>query len=176
MVDLDSVASSISYAWILSQSKDAAVQAVPLIQVERPDLALRAENAYALGLAGISEAQDELLTLTEVSQFFATANNTSPFPCHKFALVDHNRLGEAYTLNNPSAKVIAVIDHHEDEGLYKDAQPRIIGPAGSCASHVATLLPPTPLPEVATVLLTAILIDTDGLKPIVSRKFRKLGC
>ena len=154
--DLDSIASSIAYAWI--QSEVHKKPAVPLIQVDRADLKLREENLYALNLAGLSETQDELLTLTELVDF-------KPFPSHTFALVDHNRLGSVFTLDNPKAEVIAVVDHHEDEGLYPQANPRIISPSGSCTSHVAALCPPELPAELATLLLTGILIDTDGLKP-----------
>ncbi|KAF8964780.1 hypothetical protein BDZ97DRAFT_1814442 [Flammula alnicola] len=154
--DLDSIASAIAYAWI--QAEVHKKPAVPLIQVERADLNLRAENLYALKLAGLSETQEELLTLTEISEF-------KPFPSQKFILVDHNRLGEAYTTDNRKAEVIAVVDHHEDEGLYPKADPRIISPCGSCSSHVAALCPREIPAELATLLLTAILIDTDGLKP-----------
>ena len=131
---------------------------VPLIQVERADLKLREENLYALSLAGLSETQDELLTLTELVDF-------KPFPSHMFALVDHNRLGSAFTLDNPKAEVKAVVDHHEDEHLYPQANPRIISPSGSCTSHIVALCPPEFPAELATLLLTGILIDTDGLKP-----------
>lgn len=126
--------------------------------MERADLNLRAENLYALKLAGLSETQDDLLTLTELLDF-------KPFPSHTFALVDHNRLGSRFTLDNPEAEVVAVVDHHDDEGLYLQAHPRIISPTGSCSSHVVTLCPPELPAELATLLLTAILIDTDGLKP-----------
>ncbi|KAF9485702.1 DHH phosphoesterase [Pholiota conissans] len=154
--DLDSIASAIAYAWI--QSEVHKIPAVPLIQVERPDLALRAENLHALKIAGLSESNEELLTLTEISEF-------KPFPAHKFNLVDHNRLADAYTVDNPSVEVTAVIDHHEDEGLYLNANPRIVIPCGSCASHVAALCPPELPAELASLLLAAIIIDTDGFKP-----------
>ncbi|KAF8153165.1 hypothetical protein B0H34DRAFT_662612 [Crassisporium funariophilum] len=154
--DLDSIASSIAYAWM--QSEVYKQPTVPLIQLERADLNLRAENLFAFGLAGLSEPLDELLTLTELSDY-------TPFPSQTFALVDHNRLGPVFSLNNPKAKVISVVDHHQDEGLYPDANPRIVSPSGSCASHVATLLPQELPAELATLLLAAILIDTDGLKP-----------
>lgn len=154
--DLDSIASSIAFAWI--QSVVHKKPTVPLIQVERADLKLREENLYALTLAGLSETQDDLLTLTELVDF-------KPFPSHTFALVDHNRLGSTFTLDNPNAEVIAVVDHHEDEGLYPQANPRIISPSGSCTSHIAALCPPELPAELATLLLTGILIDTDGLKP-----------
>ncbi|TFK31870.1 hypothetical protein BDQ12DRAFT_618106 [Crucibulum laeve] len=155
--DLDSVASSIAFAWI--QSEIHKKPTIPLMQFERDELNLRAENIHALKLAGLANPREQLLTLSDVSEF-------KPFPSHKFALVDHNRLGSLFTTDNPSARVIAVIDHHEDEGLYTDTSaPRIIGPSGSCASHVASLLPEEIPPELATLVLCAILIDTDGLKP-----------
>ena len=131
--------------------------AVPLIQIERPDLYLRPENLYALSRAGLSDSLDELLTLTEVSEF-------KPFPSYKFALVDHNRLGSTFSLDNPKAEVVAVIDHHEDEELYPKAKPRIIEAVGSCTSLVATQLPSAPLPDLALLLLTGVLIDTNRLQ------------
>ncbi|KAG5651792.1 hypothetical protein H0H81_007378 [Sphagnurus paluster] len=154
--DLDTVASSIAFAWV--QSEVHKKPTIPLLQLERADLDLRAENIYALQLAGITKPKDELLFLDDIKAH-------TPFPSASFILVDHNRLGAAFTLNNPDAKVIAVVDHHADEGLYEDANPRLIAPAGSCASHVATLMPPDVPASLATLLLTAILIDTNGLKP-----------
>ena len=134
------------------------IPATPLIQVQHDDLKLRPENLYAFKLAGLTESLEELLTLSDVSEF-------KPFPSRKFALVDHNRLGSSFSLDNPTAEVVSVFDHHEDEKLYLNASPRIIAPCGSCASHIATQFPPEPLPDLALLLLTAILIDTNGLKP-----------
>lgn len=156
ITDLDSIASSIAFAWIRSEIHKKPT--VPLIQVERADLNLRAENLYALSLTGLSKTQDDLLTITELLDF-------KPFPSQTFALVDHNRLGSAFSLDNPRAEVIAVVDHHQDEGLYPQASPRIISLSGSCSSHIATLCPSELPEELATLLLIAILIDTDGLKP-----------
>ncbi|KAF9467710.1 hypothetical protein BDZ94DRAFT_1280301 [Collybia nuda] len=154
--DLDSVASAIAYAWI--QSEIHKKPTVPLIQTERDDLSLRTENLYALGLAGLDNPKEQLLTITDLAEI-------KPFPSHQLALVDHNRLGSSFTVNNPDSQVVAVVDHHEDEGLYKDtANPRIIVPAGSCASHVAGLATAEVPAELATLLLCAILIDTGGLK------------
>ncbi|KAJ3503387.1 hypothetical protein NLJ89_g8455 [Agrocybe chaxingu] len=146
--DLDTLASSIAYAWILSEVDK--VLSVPLLPMERADLSLRAENLHALKMAGLSE--DALLTLTELADFRP----------QKFALVDHNRLGPTY---DPNAEVVAIIDHHHDEGFYLNANPRTISPCGSSASLVAALLPPEPPAELCTLLLTAVLLDTDGLKP-----------
>jgi len=90
---------------------------------------------------------------------------TGVFPSNTFALVDHNRLLPQYEEGNPEAQVVSVVDHHEDEGLYTtSAKPRIVAAAGSCASHVAGLSPSRIPAELASLLLSAILIDTQGLK------------
>ncbi|CAK5263349.1 unnamed protein product [Mycena citricolor] len=158
--DLDSIASAIAFAWIES----AKSSCIPLIQMAREDLILRPENMHALALAGIQNPAEELLTLSDISP-------SSFPPSIKFALVDHNRLGAAFPSQAP---VVAVIDHHDDEGLYTEtAHPRKVAPAGSCASHVAQmlLLPAAgddamlPVRDVSTLLLSAILIDTNCLKP-----------
>ncbi|KAF9491524.1 DHH phosphoesterase [Pleurotus eryngii] len=157
--DLDSLASSIAFAWLNATTKFTE-KSVPLIQTAKDDFKLREENLYAFSLAGITNPLESLVSITDIG-------NDAPFPSHKFALVDHNRLGGRFTTENPSAEVVAVVDHHEDEGLYKGtAEPRIIGKAGSCASHVGLLLRGADnVPaELATLLLCAILIDTGGLK------------
>ena len=155
--DLDSIASSIAFAWI--QSEVHKKPTIPLIQIQRDDFTLRTENIYALGLAGIDNPQEQLLSISDVETM-------KPFPSRTFALVDHNRLGQLFSVDNPTSHVVAVIDHHEDEGLYKDtANPRTIAPAGSCTSHIASLCPPEVPAELATLLLCGILIDTSGLKP-----------
>jgi exopolyphosphatase len=157
--DLDSVASSIAYAWV--QSEIQKKPSIPLIQIARDDLNLRAENLYALKLAGISNPQEQLLSTSDLE-------GVKPFPSSTFALVDHNRLGDSFSAENPNTNVIAVIDHHEDEHFYADsADPRKVAPAGSCSSHVANLYPKdAEIPkELAILLLSAILVDTGGLVP-----------
>lgn len=104
--DLDSLASSIAYAWFNSNIHGHPT--VPLIQIEHEDLILRPENIHALQAAGIHHPRDQLLCLTDVAHL-------KPFPTRSFMLVDHNRLGQAFTSNAP---VTAVIDHHEDEGMW----------------------------------------------------------
>ncbi|KAJ7777853.1 exopolyphosphatase [Mycena maculata] len=155
--DLDSLASSIAYAWV--QSEIGKKPSIPLIQIARDDLNLRAENLHALKLAGITNPAKQLLSTTDVL-------DVKPFPSSTFALVDHNRLGVAFSADNPGAKVVAVIDHHEDENFYADSDPRKVAPAGSCSSHVANLYPKEAgMPkELATLLLSAILVDTGGLR------------
>ncbi|KAF6751663.1 exopolyphosphatase [Ephemerocybe angulata] len=149
--DLDSVASSIAYAWFLSEVEKKP--AVPLIQIARDDFVLRAENVYALGLAGIHNPSDELLTTSDIE-------GKPSFPSSSFFLVDQNRLASQFT-----GTVIGIIDHHQDEGLYKDTcTVREIVLCGSCSSLVSLALPPQMPAELATLLLTAIVIDTGGFK------------
>lgn len=167
--DLDSIASAIAYAWFATVVKK--LNTVPLIQTPRPDLGLRAENLYAFSKSGFGDVAEhpeklDVLCLDDLP-------NSSPFPSHKFSLVDHNRLASYFTKDNPNATVVSVVDHHEDEQLYKDtADPRIITvPTGSCTSLIADLIHsqcPTEIadiPELATLLICGIVIDTNGLKP-----------
>ncbi|OJA12369.1 hypothetical protein AZE42_04346 [Rhizopogon vesiculosus] len=151
--DLDSLASALGYAWLRSHTSG---KAIAYITTPREDFILRAENLYALGLAGIIQPFEELYC----------SGDPMPSQVSQFALVDHNVLDTRY--NTPTARVVAVIDHHEDEGKYKDtADPRIVEPVGSCSSLVAKLFQSSNLPippELSTLLLSAILIDTKGLK------------
>jgi len=167
--DLDSMASAIAYAWFATVVKKS--NTVPLIQTPHPDLRLRPENLHALSMCGFGDASNDLekvdiLCLDDLP-------SSSPFPSHNFSLVDHNRLGSRFTKDNPDATVVSVVDHHEDEQLYKGtADPRAITvPTGSCASLVADLINSqcpaevTIIPELATLLICSIVIDTSGLKP-----------
>ncbi|KAF8624735.1 hypothetical protein AX17_007066 [Amanita inopinata Kibby_2008] len=168
--DLDSVASSIAYAYV--SSAYGQTQSIPLLQMDRADFSLRAENLYALSQAGITDPDSQLLFISDVL-VGAEAEKSAPFPSRKFVLVDHNRLGARYAMGNPSAVVTAIIDHHADENEHLSADPRIVRPAGSCASHITRLLfqssgnggVPVVPGDLATLLLGAILIDTNGLKP-----------
>ena len=135
-------------------------------QTPRCDLPLRAENQYALSLAGFDTHHPELLCLDELP---TTTGSGPAVPSQRFALVDHNRLHAKFTRDNPGAQVVAIVDHHEDEGFHLDADPRIVRvPTGSCTSLVAQFLQEhcaDRVPkELATLLLCGILIDTNGLK------------
>ncbi|KAL5520738.1 PPX1 [Sanghuangporus sanghuang] len=160
--DLDSAASSIAYSWFASTVQKTSC--VALLQTSRKDLELRPENIHAFKLAPLSSNQEELLCIDDVPP------SPIPFPSNRFALVDHNRLLPRYSDQNEDVKVVAVLDHHEDEGLYKDtADPRIIVvPTGSASSIVARYIEQSTsqIPSgIARLLLCAILVDTGGLMP-----------
>lgn len=158
VLDLDTLASSIAFAWLLSHKPTTDSKAIALITTPREDFVLRAENLYALQLVGIKEDLQELVCPEDLPKPNLSTN---------FALVDHNSLHPSYAL--PGVQVTAIIDHHEDEGKYLNtASPRIVEPAGSCASLVTRVIMSYPMlqipPELATLLLSAIAIDTHGLR------------
>ncbi|KAG2135168.1 hypothetical protein DEU56DRAFT_871761 [Suillus clintonianus] len=144
--DLCSLTSALGYSWLRSNTSG---KAIAFITTPREDFMLRAENLYALGLAGINQPFEELYC----------SSDPMPSQVSQFALVDHNVLHTSYA--SPTARVVAVIDHHEDEGQYKDtADPRVVEPAGNYINHQFFSIPP----ELSTLLLSPVLIDTRGLK------------
>ncbi|KAH9034773.1 DHH phosphoesterase [Lactarius pseudohatsudake] len=152
--DLDSLASAVAYAWYATHHLG---QSTVLLQ-PRADISLRAENLYALDFSGVDPSH--LLTGDELP--------TNAAPAEKYALVDHNTLTGRFAAYE-GVRVVAIIDHHEDEKHHLDASPRIIEvPTGSCSSLVARLIkkewPEGMSRAVARLLLSAILIDTGGLK------------
>ncbi|KAF8336270.1 uncharacterized protein EI90DRAFT_2911431 [Cantharellus anzutake] len=169
--DLDSCASAIAYSYLTPKKPS-----IGLIQTLRHDLYLRPENLYAFKLAKLAEDYSDLLTIDDI-----------PIPLNElsssFALVDHNSLLPQFVrpFDSPHGPSIVngIVDHHEDENQHLDANPRrIVVPLGSCASLIAdtfkdTLFPADPTAanslqpppvELAILLLTAIYIDTNGLK------------
>ena len=81
--------------------------------------------------------------------------------------MDHNRLLDHYKPQGGEAEVIGILDHHEDEGFHLSADPRKIQiPTGSCSSLVVNHFRGSDawIPELATLLLSAMVVDTGGLK------------
>ncbi|KAL8283690.1 hypothetical protein RQP46_005485 [Phenoliferia psychrophenolica] len=161
--DLDSIASAVGYAFFASQL-DSQRAFVPLVHTARGDLYLRPENVDVLKSSQITN--DDLVCLNDIDPLRPAALGAS------FALVDHNKLLPEFG----PANVVAIIDHHADEGFHLDANPRKITLAGSCSSlvtqHFAPLLPsPSSLipATLADLLISAVLIDT-SLKPVPDGK------
>jgi exopolyphosphatase len=144
-----------------------------LIQTPRADFSLRAENLLAFHLSHLDSQNADLLTLDDISSSIPLASLRT-----YYALVDHNRILPKFLAdpNSPAEleRVKAIFDHHDDEGFHKTANPRIIRvPTGSCASIVADYFrprfpsssgPADAISEVASLLLSAIAVDTSGLK------------
>lgn len=147
-----------------------------MILTPRKYMHLRPENFLALAQSNIPP--DVLLHLEDLPVKAGDLLSTGV----DLVLVDHNRLLPAFGMDDAAyAHVRAIIDHHEDEGTSLAASPRIITvPNGSSTSLVALHFKgawtaslsgpagaagsPVP-PEVATLLLSALAIDTQGLRP-----------
>lgn len=167
--DLDSMASAVTYAWYKQMSGiDAAFSYVPLIPIPREDFRLRTEAAYLFGEAGIHE--DELLFIEDID--LAALSSTGKL---KLILVDHNKLGKAFSPYADS--VIEVIDHHQNEGLYPATAKKIIEPVGSASTLVAECIVRDIKGSVdtgiATLLAGTILLDTVNLDPAAGRVTEK---
>ncbi|KAF8607360.1 DHH phosphoesterase [Ceratobasidium sp. AG-I] len=176
--DLDSCASALAFSY-LSTTLDHTCT-IALIQTPRVDLYLRPENLLAFQLAHLDPHNTDLLTIDDITPSLPlSALRTS------YVLVDHNIINPEF-LTNPDtdpaqdARVKAIFDHHDDDHHHESASPRIIrgpksvaGPAGSCASVItdyfhthfpSSLTSLSAWSDVATLLLSAIAIDTSGLK------------
>jgi exopolyphosphatase len=132
---------------------------------------LRPENILALKHANVPSS---VLVHPETLPGGLTTQDLSSQGVH-FAIVDMNRLLPIFG----AGTVDTIIDHHEDEGVHPDAERLIQVPTGSCASLVTKFFrskwtaansgpagaagSPVP-PELATMLLSAMVIDTAGLK------------
>lgn len=168
--DLDSISSAVAFA-VLNTALNAS-RTVPLMMTPAKYLRLRPENLLACKTALIGPedllSPEDLPVSTEQLGFLGV----------RFDLVDHNRLLPDFGDNED--KVDAIIDHHEDEERSMNATTRfIVFPTGSCSSLVTAHfqpqwqasisgpagIPGSPVPrELATLLLSSIMIDTHGLK------------
>ncbi|KAI9802381.1 MAG: Exopolyphosphatase [Piccolia ochrophora] len=139
--DLDSLASSILYAYIRStmplshREQPFAELYVPLTNIPSEDVQIRPEFLALLSHANLDPSH--LITLDDLSPLSTLAGRLAP-QCTKWVLVDHNalqgQLGQSY-----GSRVRGVVDHHDDENLVPadtGAEPRIITPSGSCSSLV----------------------------------------
>ncbi|PIA92009.1 putative exopolyphosphatase [Cercospora beticola] len=136
--DLDSITSALVYGYIQSsqlESKRTGRLWIPVTNIPASDLALRPELTALLKHADIKPS--ELITLDDLGP--------EPLPAEKteWTLVDHNSflgdLGKIY-----SSRVVAVIDHHEDESkVPASASPRVINKSASCNSLVINHLRPS---------------------------------
>ncbi|CDU22155.1 related to PPX1-exopolyphosphatase [Sporisorium scitamineum] len=184
--DLDSASCAIGLSYLLSRFGSPSGYTlpqstfVPLIQSMHTDDVLRPENTAAFRASGI--APDHIFYLDDVQKTLGLELNSNAFaPSANVALglVDHPSLtgpwGGARASNR---QVDIVIDHHEDVGDHANAALRIVkSPSkdlvGCCSSLVAELFADrfanastsdVGLREVADLLISAIIIDTDNLR------------
>ncbi|ODQ79411.1 hypothetical protein BABINDRAFT_171642 [Babjeviella inositovora NRRL Y-12698] len=120
--DLDSVVSAITYAYF-HHVAHPTIPIIPLINIPRADLNLRKDIVYALGKQAIT---------VDLLYFVEDFHKIDP-TLIDLVLVDHCApQGDLRHFTN----VISIIDHHDDENMFLDAQPRIIEKSGSCSCLV----------------------------------------
>ncbi|CAH2350544.1 exopolyphosphatase [[Candida] railenensis] len=180
--DLDSVISAISYSYF-TNLKDSSEHVIPLINIPREDLRLRRDIVSVLKAHSINE--DLLYFVEDFSQLIKRSKAPS-----QLILVDHcNLQGDEVTdaYNAKLLKIVAIIDHHADEQIALDANPRIIQVNGSCSSLVFNywynqIGKPTSFytnNDVISLLLAPLLIDTTNMTAKVENEdtiaFKKYG-
>ncbi len=158
--DLDSMASSITFGYLLSLQDVEGV--VPVMPIARADFKLRTEAVYVFEEAGIN--LEDVVFFDEVDFEGLMYDGT------ELVLVDHNRLSPVIDGYFPN--VVAVLDHHKDEGLYQEAMVRVIEPVGSTATLIAMEFDKAGIAvekDVAVLLGGTILLDTVNLDPAAGR-------
>ena len=163
--DLDSMATSVAYAYFLSRTKQKAGEFyLPLINIPRADFRLRTEAVYLFEKTGIDIKN--LIFIDQIS--LAALRDRGSL---KLTLIDHNKLASSQEKFEDTVEEI--VDHHKDEGLYTPSEGRTIGPVGSAATLVAekmlNLDTTPPDPTIAELLLGTILLDTVNLDPQAQR-------
>ncbi|KAJ2887291.1 Exopolyphosphatase [Coemansia aciculifera] len=155
--DLDSMVSSISLAYALSQSTNLVV---PVINTNRQDMVLRPECDLLLRhtLSDISA-----LTFIDDIDLAHLANESLDV-----WLVDHNAPASRQAFLEPFVR--GIVDHHIDEGKCLGAQ-RQIEVVASCATLVAQRLWGLGVmdPDLAKLLIAPILVDSSNLNPAACR-------
>lgn len=157
--DLDSMASSVAYAYFLYRTKQKAGELyLPLINIPRADFKLRTEAVYLFEKTGINI--ENLIYIDQIS--LADMRDRGSL---KLTLIDHNKLASSQEKFQDSVEEI--VDHHKDEGLYSPTEGRTVEPVGSAATLVAekmiNLDAASLDPVIAELLLGAILLDTVNL-------------
>lgn len=173
--DLDSIISSISYAYLLGQ-EDTSNQAelyIPLMNIYREEIALRKDILYLFHLFGISA--DDILFLDDN----VPLNRLFEQKKLRLNLVDHNVLRPRQ--EHLSDAIERIVDHHVDEN--KDYplitnENKLIAEVGSNATLIAEKIFASPQvamsTEFAAILLAPILIDTSNLKSAEKTTYRDI--
>ncbi|KAK9383002.1 uncharacterized protein V2V93DRAFT_389865 [Kockiozyma suomiensis] len=174
--DLDSFTSSLVFAYLTATHPTPAFQnrtyshIIPIVNIPREEVSLRPELHYLLSTLSIPES--DVICKDE----FLSSLSSTEADCESVdvMLLDHNNL-----LSDLGAKfgknVIGILDHHADEELHKDADPRVIEPVGSCTTLVieyykdffstetADREEAKSISDISGLALAPILVDTANL-------------
>ncbi|KAJ1723523.1 Exopolyphosphatase [Coemansia erecta] len=173
--DLDSMVSSISLAYTLTQT--SSVPAIPIINAPRADLSLRPDCnlllTTTLALSGGSLHDltfiDDIDLPSVIEKYTPADNYVVPGQLDVW-LTDHNAPTSTQIFLEPFVR--GIVDHHVDEGRCLGAETRDIEMVGSCASLVARMLrerEPLVDSALAKMLLSPVLLDTANLSPTANK-------
>lgn len=156
--DLDSVVSAIAYLYF-NHHENPKNSLLPLVNIRRDELKLRRDIQLLL----------ELHAILTSSLYFVEDLEKATGDI-ELVLVDHCNIQghELWQLfRKGRLSVSGIIDHHEDEGVFLDANPRVVRPTGSCSSLVFNYwfgrLGGVPNVEIVRLLLGPLLIDTSDM-------------
>ena len=157
--DMDSVASTIAYAYLVSLKGDAL--SLPLLQCNRGDLRLRQDVVWLFKELNIDP--DDLIYQDDIS-----AETLSGVCKLSITLVDHN--SPKGLVKEFVSKIVKVIDHHErsEDTPSGEGVDVLLEEVGSCSTLVAERMlianAGVVNEQVAALLLAGILLDTEDLK------------
>lgn len=157
--DLDSIISANLLAFTYSKMNEENI--IPLINCNKRDYKLRTESYGLLKRYDID--QNDLIFVDDLDA--SLLENPKDL---QVIIVDHNKLPD--NLKAWDDFVVAVFDHHQDVGMYKNASPRLFETVGSCATMVARFILENK-PELyneedfAILNISPILVDTINLDP-----------
>ncbi|KAF2847639.1 DHH phosphoesterase [Plenodomus tracheiphilus IPT5] len=165
--DLDSMTAALTWAYHLGHSSENTshpIKAIALLQTPSHALDLRPENKLALDNSQMTPGHEDLLTMDELPEDPETLSKK----LRGIVLVDHGVPLRKWS----HAKILSIIDHHNDRGTAPKAEPRIFEVAASCTTLVARLMldelekldQEYHMPhELLELVLSAIAIDSGGL-------------
>jgi exopolyphosphatase len=164
--DMDSIISSIAYAYFLNQkSSNKEAIYIPLLNIRKEDINLRKDTLYLFKLLNIST--QDLLFLDDNIPLDTLFNQDKL----RLNLVDHNTLRPS--LEHLCNAVESIIDHHTDEHKNYpliDKNNSLIATVGPATTLIAEKIinsrTMTLTPELAALLLGPILFDTANLQAI----------
>jgi exopolyphosphatase len=145
----------------LEQLKSDTIKYIPLLNIPRDDLSLRGDIVWAFNRFGVDNTN-----LVFISDLDLEKDSSS------IILVDHNALASSQLFLN--SRIIGIYDHHKDENNFLTVLPRVIEPIGSCCSLIVSQWMQSNLmqylsPDIAMLLLSAVLIDTINLEESFGR-------
>jgi exopolyphosphatase len=165
--DMDSMTAALVWAYHLehsTQNTSHPIKAIALLQTPSHALDLRPENQLALDHSQMTPGHEDLLTMDELPEDPETLSKK----LKGIVLVDHGKPLRKWD----NAKILSIFDHHKDNGVAPDAEPRIFETAASCTTIVARQMldelekldEEYHMPhELLELILGTIAIDSGGL-------------